>query len=85
MKDVGRLALMEKRADILDNLCVFATKGEKEEIAKRRYVVCCFRKSCIEATFYFINMQRFNMSEHCTGIAEVIGWNPVKAFLFATA
>ena len=38
MKDVGKLALMEKRADILDNLCVFATEGEKEEIAKR--MVC---------------------------------------------
>ena len=34
MKDVGKLALMEKRADILDNLCVFATEGEEEEIAK---------------------------------------------------
>ena len=38
MKDVGKLALMEKRADILVNLCVFATEGEKEEIAKR--MVC---------------------------------------------
>ena len=35
---MGKLALMEKRADIFDNLCVFATKGEKEKIAKR--IVC---------------------------------------------
>ena len=46
MKDVGKLALMEKRADILDDLCVFATEGEQEKIAKRM-VCCAFMRSSL--------------------------------------
>ena len=36
--DVGKLALMEKHADILENFSVFATEEGRDEIAKR--MVC---------------------------------------------
>ena len=80
MKDVGKLALMEKRADILDNLCVFATEGEEEEIAKT--MVCSVLLQEISRWGHFLLYRVCNykyttcilkqLAEHFTGIEEVM-------------
>ena len=56
MKDVGKLALMEKRADILDDLCVFAKEGEQEEIAKRMVCSVLLQAITFQAIFLLYRM-----------------------------